>query len=155
MPTREATIARSGRSGTRRHGRTPPMERKSSISSVRSNRGMSSTSAENQNSNACASGSSDAAAMTGTSDPQGHRPLLVSFAYGADYYLDAARTLRADCAALGVPCHVVELQLPAGTSWIDACRHKVRFIEECRHRFTAPIWWVDVDSRLLKPLPEM
>ena len=80
---------------------------------------------------------------------------LISFAYGSDYYLDAARTLRADCAERGVDCHVVEVDLPAGTSWIDACRYKVRFIEECRRRFDVPLWWVDVDSRLLKPLPDL
>lgn len=81
--------------------------------------------------------------------------MLVSFAFGDEYYLDAARVLRDDCERHGTPHHIVEEKLPAGTSWIDACRHKVRFIEECRRRFEVPLWWVDVDCRLLRPLPEL
>ncbi len=80
---------------------------------------------------------------------------LVSFAFGDDYYHQAAERLRADCRALGVPHHIVRADLPAGTTWIEACRHKVRFIADCRARFDEALWWVDVDSRLLRPLPDV
>ncbi|MEK8031846.1 polysaccharide pyruvyl transferase family protein [Ideonella sp. DXS29W] len=81
------------------------------------------------------------------------RATLVSFAYGGDYYHESAKSLRADCEALGVASHIVRADLPAGTTWIDACRHKVRFIAECRRMLDTPLWWVDVDCRLRKPLP--
>lgn len=80
-------------------------------------------------------------------------PIVVSFAFGDPYYHRAAEVLRQDCARLAQPCHVVAADLPPDTGWIDACRHKVRFIDECRRRFDAPLWWVDVDCRLLRPLP--
>jgi hypothetical protein len=83
------------------------------------------------------------------------RPLLVSFAYGDDYYIRAADTLRDDCREHQVECHVVRADLPAGTQWIEACRHKVRFIAECARRFDRPLWWIDVDCRLLRPLPQL
>ncbi|WP_374674999.1 polysaccharide pyruvyl transferase family protein [Ideonella sp.] len=80
-------------------------------------------------------------------------PMLVSFAYGDAYYLQAAERLADDCTRLGVACHIERPALPAGTSWIDACRHKVRFLADCCARFDRPLWWVDVDCRLLRPLP--
>lgn len=82
-------------------------------------------------------------------------PMVVSFAFGDAYYLRAAEALRRDCERLGVDAHVVEAELPAGTDWIEACRHKVRFIEECHRRFDRSVWWVDVDCRLLRPLPAL
>lgn len=82
-------------------------------------------------------------------------PLLISFAYGDDYYHQAADRLRDDCSRLGVACCIERPSLPAGTTWIDACRHKVRFLAQCRARFDRPLWWVDVDSRLLRPLPRL
>jgi hypothetical protein len=81
--------------------------------------------------------------------------MLISFAFGDEYYHRAAETLRADCAAMGVTCHIVDADLPPQTSWIDACRHKVRFIDACRREFGGPLWWVDVDCRLLAPLPDL
>jgi hypothetical protein len=83
------------------------------------------------------------------------RPLLISFAYGDDYYHRAADTLRADCARHGVDCHIVRVDLPAGTQWIEACRYKVRFMAECAAQFDRPLWWIDVDCRLLAPLPSL
>lgn len=81
--------------------------------------------------------------------------MVVSFAWGDEYYLRAAEQLRSDCMRLQVPHHVVVADLPGGTSWIDACRHKIRFIYECRRRFASPLWWIDVDCRLLRPLPAL
>lgn len=80
---------------------------------------------------------------------------VLSFAWGDDYYHQSAQRLRHDCMRLGINHHVIAAELPPGTSWIDACRYKVRFIEECALRFDAPLWWVDVDCRLLRPLPAM
>ncbi|MGM9488996.1 polysaccharide pyruvyl transferase family protein [Ideonella sp. YS5] len=88
-------------------------------------------------------------------NPGPARPMLVSFAYGEEYYHRAAALLREDCERLGVDSHVVRVELPPGTSWIDACRHKVRFIADCHARFERPVWWVDVDCRLLAPLPDV
>jgi hypothetical protein len=82
-------------------------------------------------------------------------PMVVSFAFGDEYYLRAADTLRADCVSMGVETHIVRAELPAGTSWIDACRYKVRFVAECVERFDRPLWWVDVDCRLLRALPDL
>jgi hypothetical protein len=80
---------------------------------------------------------------------------VVSFAWGDDYYHQAAQRLRDDCSRLGIEHHVVAADLPEGTTWIDACRYKVRFMAECRARFDGPLWWVDVDCRLLRALPEL
>lgn len=80
---------------------------------------------------------------------------VVSFAWGDEYYFKAAQRLRYDCTRLSVGHHVVFPELPLGTSWVDACRYKVRFIEDCIRRFDTPLWWVDVDCRLLRPLPGM
>lgn len=99
--------------------------------------------------------SNNASASSGSIESMQSPATLISFAFGSDYYLSAARTLRADCLKNGVSCHIVEADLPAGTSWIDACRHKVRFIDECRRAFDGPLWWVDVDCRLLRPLPDL
>lgn len=81
--------------------------------------------------------------------------MVVSFAYGDEYYHRAAALLRADCDRLGVDHHVVPVELPPETTWIDACRHKIRFIVECHEKFGRPVWWVDVDCRLLRSLPEL
>lgn len=82
-------------------------------------------------------------------------PVVISFAFGDEYYHLASDRLRADCERLGIDHHIVAADLPAGTSWIDACRHKVQFMADCRRRFAQPLWWVDVDCRLLRPLPAL
>lgn len=81
--------------------------------------------------------------------------MVISFAFGDDYYHRASERLRADCERLGVAHHVVEADLPPATSWIDACRHKVRFIADCHRRLNRPLWWVDVDCRIMRALPEL
>jgi Polysaccharide pyruvyl transferase/Tetratricopeptide repeat len=78
---------------------------------------------------------------------------VISFAFGAEYYHRAAVLLRGDCERLGVDHHIVDADLPPGTSWIDACRYKTRFIAECHLRLGRPLWWVDVDCRLMRELP--
>lgn len=80
---------------------------------------------------------------------------LISFAFGDAYYQEAAERLAQDCHRLGVPCHIERPALPSNTSWVDACRYKVRFISECRRHMAGPLCWVDVDCRLLRPLPAL
>jgi hypothetical protein len=100
--------------------------------------------------------STSAAANLAWPDPAASAPpIVISFAFGDEYYYRAAERLRADCERLGVAHHIAEAVLPPGTSWIDACRHKVRFIADCHQRLNRPLWWVDVDCRLMRALPQL
>lgn|GEM_PF-693857 len=91
------------------------------------------------------SGGAGSASGRGTSFP-----LVISFFCGDDYYYRAADQLRGDCTRLGLEHHIVEAPLAPGTSWIAACRYKVRFIAECLRTFRRPVLWMDVDCRLLR-----
>ena len=76
-------------------------------------------------------------------------PLIISFYYGDDYYQKAARQLKKDCESLGLDYEIVEAPLAKGTNWIQACRYKIVFIQQCLTKFKRPVLWVDVDGRML------
>ena len=79
--------------------------------------------------------------------------MVVSFFAGDRYYHDAALTLREDCERLGVRHDIVELSVEPGQDWARLCRRKVRFMRDMLRKHQAPVLWMDVDCRLLRPPP--
>lgn len=77
-------------------------------------------------------------------------PTIVSFFSGALYYHEAAERLRADCDRLGLPHDIVHLEKPEGMDWSEICRLKVPFYERMLDKHPEGIFWVDVDTRILR-----
>jgi hypothetical protein len=75
-------------------------------------------------------------------------PVVVSFYAGADYYRQAAESLRADCDRLGMDHSIDELPVPEGFDWSQICRAKAGFYRRKLHELNRPILWLDVDSKL-------
>jgi len=88
--------------------------------------------------------------VTGTGGPAS--PVLVSFYYGDAYYEAAARRLAEDCARFGLDYDIVALESGATLDWLAVCRRKSSFFLEMHKKHQRPIFWLDVDSRLGKPL---
>lgn len=80
-------------------------------------------------------------------------PIFISFYAGRRYYFDAATQLRADLDALGLPHDIEEVEPPADRDWADICRLKPAFIQRKLEQHRAPVFWLDVDSRVLKRPP--
>lgn len=76
-------------------------------------------------------------------------PLIISYYAGDKYYYECAKKLKADCEKLGMDYEIVEAPLKKPISWIDACRFKIKFIEQSLNKHKRPVMWVDVDSRML------
>ena len=62
-----------------------------------------------------------------------------------------ATDLRADCNRFGYPCHIVQIE--KSRSLIDTWDCKVEFIHDAINRF-GTILWLDVECRILSPIPE-
>lgn len=80
-------------------------------------------------------------------------PIFISFYAGRRYYHDAAAQLRADLDALGLPHDIEEVEPPAERDWADICRLKPAFIHRKLEQHRAPVFWLDVDSRVLRRPP--
>lgn len=80
-------------------------------------------------------------------------PIFISFYAGRRYYYDAADQLRADLDALGIPHDIEEVEPRADRDWADICRMKPGFIQRKLEQHRAPVFWIDVDSRVLKRPP--
>lgn len=80
-------------------------------------------------------------------------PIFISFYAGRRYYYDAAAQLRADLDALGLPHDIEEIEPPPDRDWADICRMKPAFIQRKLEQHRAPVFWLDVDSRVLKRPP--
>ena len=77
-------------------------------------------------------------------------PIFISFYAGRRYYYDAAEQLRADLDALSIPHDIEEVAPPADRDWADICRMKPAFIQRKLEQHRRPVFWLDVDSRVLK-----
>jgi tetratricopeptide (TPR) repeat protein len=77
-------------------------------------------------------------------------PIFVSFYCGKQYYYDAAKMLIEDCRKLDIPYDIEELQLPEGADWAFICRKKTEFYARKLEEHKQPIFWLDVDTRVLR-----
>lgn len=77
-------------------------------------------------------------------------PTLISFFGGDEYYYRAAEALRADCDRLGIAHDIREVARREGEDWAAVCRRKIPFYAEMLDRHPNGVFWVDVDTRLLR-----
>ncbi|HVJ17320.1 MAG TPA: polysaccharide pyruvyl transferase family protein [Polyangiaceae bacterium] len=77
-------------------------------------------------------------------------PVIVSFYAGPPYYREAADRLREDCRKLTLPCDIVGVETGASDDWADVCRMKIRFYKQMLDKHPDGIFWVDVDTRILR-----
>jgi hypothetical protein len=72
---------------------------------------------------------------------------------GSERFRGYARRLEADLKAIGAAYEIGEVTHCG--SWLRTCRAKPRYLESVLERVARPIVWVDADSRVYKPLPEL
>ena len=80
------------------------------------------------------------------------KPLIISFATDppdSSFYRKAAVNLKAQCDAHGMECVIETMR---GDSWLANTRRKPAFILEHLLDLKGPVLWVDVDSRLCRPI---
>lgn len=65
-------------------------------------------------------------------------------------YTDCSRQLREDLLAIGTKYYLANIPFPG--TWLRTCWAKPGFIED---HLDEPVVWLDVDSRVLKPLPQL
>lgn len=82
-------------------------------------------------------------------------PIFISFYAGSRYYHDAADRLRADLDRLGIPHDIEKVVPPAERDWAGICRMKPAFISRKLEEHRASVFWLDVDSRVLKRPPTL
>ena len=81
------------------------------------------------------------------------KTLLVSFYSDVEdktYYSDNSKRLKAECLSLGIPCDIREKE-SLGTYQLN-CLSKPQFILDTMEELNRPVLWMDVDSKLHKPL---
>jgi hypothetical protein len=79
-------------------------------------------------------------------------PTIVSFftrGNDGDYYVRHAERLRRECAALGVPVWIKEVEWE-GRPWIEMLRMKPMVILEALEVTRGPVFWIDVDGSVLR-----
>ena len=75
---------------------------------------------------------------------------LISFYTENTIYEKEIETLESCCAKLRIP-HYIEKRKDLG-SWQKNCSQKPLFIHECLEKFQEPLFWVDADALVLRPL---
>lgn len=81
-------------------------------------------------------------------------PTIVSFYGGDQYYYEAAKRLRADCDRLNLKHDIREVKKLQSEDWADVCRKKIGFYREMIGRHPEGIFWLDVDTRIVR-VPEL
>ena len=76
-------------------------------------------------------------------------PTIITFFGGSDYYRQAAEKFSASCEEFELDYRL--RSLPPGSGWIDYCRRKPEFIATMLKELAAPVFWLDVDSVILRP----
>ena len=66
------------------------------------------------------------------------------------YYSDHGKRLQSECESFGMP-YIIEHKESLGT-YRDNCLSKPRYILEKLEEYNRPLLWLDVDSRVHKPL---
>lgn len=76
-------------------------------------------------------------------------PIYISFFSGAKYYKECAKRLSQHFLALGLDHQIYEFVPDSEVDWARLCRKKISYYTAQYLRHDRPIFWVDVDSRIL------
>lgn len=85
--------------------------------------------------------------------PYKMKTLLVSYytdEKGSSAYKDKASRLRQRCEELGIESYIVPI--PYKGSWRANTLYKPKFLLDVIKKFNRPVFWLDADNRILKPL---
>lgn len=76
-------------------------------------------------------------------------PLFISFFAGAPSYRADAVRLAQQLEKFGVDYQICEFTPNAGIDWSHICRKKISYYSAQRQRHRRPVFWIDVDTKLL------
>lgn len=78
------------------------------------------------------------------------KPLIISFFTEDWEYPQHAARFKAECDALGLKYFVEQKE--STKDYIKNTGIKPFFIRECLHQFRRPVFWIDIDAMLIRPV---
>lgn len=76
-------------------------------------------------------------------------PILISFFAGDEYYHESARTLVSDISDYNISYDICEFQINDTFNWSRICEQKIKFYQDKLMEYKCPVFWVDVDTRII------